>query len=1542
MVTIRRNEKLNGLEVAFEKKPSEAILTYLKDLRFRWSKPGKVWYKTYSESLEKQIREYFKDTPVKSSDTPSIASEEIHRIPMDEYFKSKRGPRKDIIISEVEAGKMEYAVKKSFDGMTDSWNYHAVTNESFRPAEEATRTYNNGNTVNFVIEDLKHAIGQSHYIYSARVEKNDELGYFIVFDDYYIRYKKKPAKQENIETNNIAFFYRRIPSKHSEIFEESISTIEEAIKKAKDSIGDFGSFSLLAYYDKANEKLFIEDSSTSSMINIVLYDFDTEYKLESIKWYKNHENLYAIAEKILKPKSIKPLGEKRSIKGGEETQPETKAKQSFGEIDSFEYKSGGNTIKYSLYNNRPIPDSITGEMEYFTIFNIVETSEKTYENYYGGFSSNNEAKLELEYLRKKYQLNEDVKKPIARNYGKTYEGLAESTAKSMMSQLDKSYKWELVSFKSKLGKFYLKGILKDIEDKPEADYKTTIDILKFKIGDAVQVTQEYFGAAKGSTGEVIEIKTVGGEHGAKIDFGSNLSGQKLQKVIPFAYLRKYVKVGEVYRDHKNWYYIYELEGSGISQSIKIYNFWSYGVDNDLGRFGMLQKHSSNMDWLDTYKSSSVDELKEFITSLRWYINNTYQDMYGGKEITEKQKQYLLEKSNDPIIMTVLSGINKNLEVKDTNFDETQYESAEQKAIDLITGSLVDRIKNNGYYFDYGQMNNETYYYLVAIISNENADKLKDAGITILGAKEMPGDDKPSPDPIAIAKAKAEALILILKLKNKNKEVPVPDIKAESLPSVKAAGVQFFEDYGVYPDSLAIRYNELVSDIKTRSITDAYTLMTDKEILHEDYQKFANDFINEIAKKGIKLKKPIELEEGIINIYRKPVKPINRKGIDSLKGIVVPFNEITKSPGLKGVFVDDGKLIAANPYQLVIISDDSHSEHNGKIIDINGEGFIEAKYPSYNSIIPSYNDKTSLIDIDILIESTNSVMASFKNIKDSYSIMIFDFDELDMGVNPVFLLEVLQILKINGAKMVNFEFSEPSTALLIRSDNSNLALVMPIEFSGRLLKSERVPIKFFERLTKYETPNIPVIENEPEPEDVSIPESITFEEFQKNRPKSVTVEYVGSRKPEFITYTYKHNRYSGRFGWYNRTMSKHISEKEAYDNYVFNLKNYQQSPSFADKVIQAAESVGATVKYENGGMIQSGPTLFDSLIDKKVIKLKEGGTIPVSQEWMGFYNNLKAANKRNIRTFADSVGITNEYNEPIIKYLLSKNVPLIVISHEELRKKIMFKLIPPPESAIFYAQYLKFKGHEKEIVNIYMSIMPKSMIGLGSWAISLGISLKEAIENTFVHECIHAYTMKAIGIDLNTTFNKKLDLLRSEMNDYIIAHPNDFSRIEKSANRIINDERSVAEELITYSFTMSKVANMLRKVPLKSGKTVWQELLSTVDEFDKNGILIIYVSKYGDVTPLSLAMAKAKYKIYLTKGEKIELGEGGRVKGPSHEEGGVSFIVRQTGQEVKLEGDEAVIKKKVVKSQKKYKFQGKEATPREILNKLNTDGGGNPI
>jgi hypothetical protein len=62
-------------------------------------------------------------------------------------------------------------------------------------------------------------------------------------------------------------------------------------------------------------------------------------------------------------------------------------------------------------------------------------------------------------------------------------------------------------------------------------------------------------------------------------------------------------------------------------------------------------------------------------------------------------------------------------------------------------------------------------------------------------------------------------------------------------------------------------------------------------------------------------------------------------------------------------------------------------------------------------------------------------------------------------------------------------------------------------------------------------------------------------------------------------------------------------------------------------------------------------------------------------------------------------------------------------------------------------------------------------------------------------------------------------------------------------------------------------------------------------------------------------------------------------GKRHSEGGIKAINKSTNQPIEMEGGEVVITRGAVSNPKQYEFQGNQMTTREILSKLNVDGGG---
>lgn len=71
-----------------------------------------------------------------------------------------------------------------------------------------------------------------------------------------------------------------------------------------------------------------------------------------------------------------------------------------------------------------------------------------------------------------------------------------------------------------------------------------------------------------------------------------------------------------------------------------------------------------------------------------------------------------------------------------------------------------------------------------------------------------------------------------------------------------------------------------------------------------------------------------------------------------------------------------------------------------------------------------------------------------------------------------------------------------------------------------------------------------------------------------------------------------------------------------------------------------------------------------------------------------------------------------------------------------------------------------------------------------------------------------------------------------------------------------------------------------------------------------------------------------------------MAKGGLTNGPSHARGGIEMTVKDTGQQIEVEGGEGIINKHVMSSDKKVSYKGKKMTPCEVASDLNqTTGNG---
>jgi hypothetical protein len=121
---VTRNAKQNGVEIRFPKQPAPDKIETLKRKGFRWSSFNKVWYAKYNEALHKWAIDFCNETAQTDNpaDMTTVASPTERLITSASLTQKGRVPQ-NLLKSEIEAGKLEVAVYRRFDGMTDSNEY---------------------------------------------------------------------------------------------------------------------------------------------------------------------------------------------------------------------------------------------------------------------------------------------------------------------------------------------------------------------------------------------------------------------------------------------------------------------------------------------------------------------------------------------------------------------------------------------------------------------------------------------------------------------------------------------------------------------------------------------------------------------------------------------------------------------------------------------------------------------------------------------------------------------------------------------------------------------------------------------------------------------------------------------------------------------------------------------------------------------------------------------------------------------------------------------------------------------------------------------------------------------------------------------------------------------------------------------------------------------------------------------------------------------------------------------------------------------------
>ena len=112
------------------------------------------------------------------------------------------------------------------------------------------------------------------------------------------------------------------------------------------------------------------------------------------------------------------------------------------------------------------------------------------------------------------------------------------------------------------------------------------------------------------------------------------------------------------------------------------------------------------------------------------------------------------------------------------------------------------------------------------------------------------------------------------------------------------------------------------------------------------------------------------------------------------------------------------------------------------------------------------------------------------------------------------------------------------------------------------------------------------------------------------------------------------------------------------------------------------------------------------------------------------------------------------------------------------------------------------------------------------------------------------------------------------------------------------------------------------------KNIWQEVKNIWQETKEEIVDVTFMYEEGGATQkCGCGCGVSSYS------------RGGLAYGNSHDKGGMPMKVKDTGQDIEIEGGEGVINKRSMQMTKKVEFQGKQMTPCEVISKINQMGGG---
>ena len=162
------------------------------------------------------------------------------------------------------------------------------------------------------------------------------------------------------------------------------------------------------------------------------------------------------------------------------------------------------------------------------------------------------------------------------------------------------------------------------------------------------------------------------------------------------------------------------------------------------------------------------------------------------------------------------------------------------------------------------------------------------------------------------------------------------------------------------------------------------------------------------------------------------------------------------------------------------------------------------------------------------------------------------------------------------------------------------------------------------------------------------------------------------------------------------------------------------------------------------------------------------------------------------------------------------------------------------------------------------------------------------------------------------------------------NPTEFLELQKEeADALLFSRRTLLGKSMIANAYIEMAEKRLNEAEGGIEKNIWQEVINIWNQTKKDLNEYVFTYEEGGMTEDG-----AKKGCGCTKYAK-----GGLAYGNSHAKGGIPLKVKNTGQNIEIEGGEGVINKRSMQMTKKVEFQGQKMTPCEVISKINQMGGG---